>query len=121
MTCSGLNQKRFILFQCFFFSFSLTYTNSVTDQYFAGETFDMIEQLSNGTYEIAIQRRYLAENFTKYPGQLSFHCHLLVLMTSWRMGINYKLFGDAGCIDLPPSINNGMFFFYYFGLDWIFF
>lgn len=80
---------------------------SLTDQYFAGETFDMIERLPNGTYEIAIQRRYLAENFTQYPGKLSFHCHLLVLMTSWRMGINYKLFGDAGCIDQPPSINNG--------------
>ncbi|XP_075678064.1 uncharacterized protein LOC113798479 isoform X2 [Dermatophagoides pteronyssinus] len=81
--------------------------NDLTDQYFAGETFDMIERLPNGTYEIAIQRRYLAENFTQYPGKLSFHCHLLVLMTSWRMGINYKLFGDAGCVDQPPSINNG--------------
>lgn len=82
-------------------------TISLTDHYFAGETFDMIERLPNGTYEIAIQRRYLAKNFLEYPGQLSFHCHLLVLMTSWRMGIKYKLFGDAGCVDPPPKINNG--------------
>ena len=81
---------------------------SKTDQYFAGETFDMIERLPNGTYEIAIQRRYLAANFTDYPGELSFHCHLLVLMTSWRKGIKYKLFGDAGCVTKPPSIQNGM-------------
>ncbi|UXI17464.1 NRDE2 protein [Sarcoptes scabiei] len=81
--------------------------NDLTDHYFAGETFDMIERLPNGTYEIAIQRRYLAKNFLEYPGQLSFHCHLLVLMTSWRMGIKYKLFGDAGCVDPPPKINNG--------------
>lgn len=66
----------------------------------------MIERLPNGTYEIAIQRRYNAANFSEYPGQLSFHCHLLVLMTSWRMGIKYKLFGEAGCVTLPPAIDN---------------
>lgn len=66
-----------------------------------------MEPLSNGTYEIAIRRRYSAANFTDYPGQLSFHCHLLVLMTTWRMGIKYKLFGDAGCVTPPASIENG--------------
>lgn len=66
----------------------------------------MIERLPNGTYEIAIQRRYSAANFSEYPGQLSFHCHLLVLMTSWRMGIKYKLFGEAGCVTPPPAIDN---------------
>lgn len=66
----------------------------------------MIERLPNGTYEIAIQRRYSAVNFTEYPGQLSFHCHLLVLMTSWRSGLKYKLFGEAGCVKLPPAIDN---------------
>ncbi|KAI2805312.1 hypothetical protein BLOT_004307 [Blomia tropicalis] len=81
--------------------------NDATDQYFAGETFDLIERLPNGTYEIAMQRRYSAENFTEFAGQLSFHCDLLVLMTSWRLGIRYKLFGDAGCVNVPPEIANG--------------
>ena len=84
--------------------------NSKTDQYFAGETFDMIQQLPNGTYEIAMQRRYHAHNYTKYAGELSFHCNLLVLMTSWRMGIKYKLFGESGCVQEPPPIHNGNFF-----------
>jgi len=67
----------------------------------------MIQKLPNGTYEIAIQRRYEAIKYKDYPGQLSFHCHLLVLMTTWRMGLKYKLFGDAGCVSPPPPIDNG--------------
>lgn len=67
----------------------------------------MIQPLPNGTYEIAIQRRYQAADFSQFAGQLSFHCHLLVLMTTWRMGIKYKLFGDAGCVRPPPPLLNG--------------
>jgi hypothetical protein len=80
---------------------------SFTDRYFAGETFDRNHQLPNGTYEISIRRRYDVRDFINFTGQLSFQCHLVILMTSWRMGINYKLFGDSGCITDPPKINNG--------------
>ena len=81
---------------------------SYTGKYFAGEAFDMNQELPNGTFEISIRRRYSVEQFIQYPGQLSFRCHLLILMTSYRMGITYKLFGDTGCIDEPPKINNGI-------------
>ncbi|CAG2107189.1 unnamed protein product, partial [Medioppia subpectinata] len=81
--------------------------NDFTDKYFAGETFDVNQELPNGTYEISIRRRYHVTDFINFAGQLSFQCHLVIVMTSWRMGINYKLFGDSGCIDDPPKINNG--------------
>ena len=98
---SELRILRSIILFCFRFS--------KTDQYFAGEMFDMIQPLANGTYEIAMQRRYHAHNYTDYAGDLSFHCNLLVLMTSWRMGIKYKLFGESGCVQPPPPIHNGQF------------
>ena len=87
----------------------MVFSHSFTGKYFAGETFDLNNKLPNGTYEISIRRRYHVDEFINYPGQLSFRCHLLIMMTSWRMGINYKLFGDHGCIDEPPKINNGEF------------
>lgn len=69
----------------------------------------MMEPLPNGTYEIAIQRRYSVANFSDHIGELSFHCHLVVLMTTWKMGLKYKLFGDVGCLQAPPNVNNGVY------------
>lgn len=73
--------------------------DDATGRFVAAETFDLNEQRPDGHFQVSIRRRYRAEDYVNAtkPGQLSFRCHLVVLMTSWRLGIDYKLFGDAGC------------------------
>jgi hypothetical protein len=79
----------------------------LTGQYIAGESFDRNERLPNNTYEISLTRHYNVRDFLNFTGQLSFRCHILVMMTTWRSGIFYKLFGDSGCPLDPPKLDNG--------------
>lgn len=80
-----------------------------TDQYIAAESFDRIDQLPNGTWEISINRKYHVDDYLEFIGNLSFKCYAVVLMTAWRTGITFKLFGDFGCKLNPPNITNAQY------------
>lgn len=83
--------------------------NDATGSYVQSVTFDRVEKMEDGTYEISLFRRLHARDWLKQAGQLSFRCFMIVMSTTWRKGIHHRLFGEAGCVQPPPNVNNGYY------------
>ncbi|RWS30585.1 hypothetical protein B4U80_09486, partial [Leptotrombidium deliense] len=77
--------------------------------YIRSLVFDRIEKRSDGTYEISLFRRFSVDEFLQFPGQVSFHCYLLVVSTTWRRGVHHKMFGEAGCVSKIKPVKNGYY------------
>ena len=74
--------------------------------------FDRVDKMEDGTYEISLFRRLHARDWLKQAGQLSFRCFMIVMSTTWRKGIHHRLFGEPGCAQPPPNVNNGYYNMY---------
>jgi len=83
--------------------------NDVTGSYVQSVPFDRIEKNEeDGTFEVSLFRRLHAKDWRKYSGHLSFRCYIIVMSTSWRKGIQHKLFGEPGC-PVSPKLEGGFF------------
>ena len=83
--------------------------NDVTGSYVQSVSFDHVEKMEDGTYEISLFRRLYAKDWLKHSGQLSFRCFMIVMSTTWRKGIHHRLFGDSGCLQPPPNVSHGFY------------
>lgn len=83
--------------------------NDATGSYVQSVTFDRVDKMEDGTYEISLFRRLHARDWLKNAGQLSFRCFMIVMSTTWRKGIHHRLFGEPGCVHSPPNVNNGYY------------
>lgn len=71
--------------------------------------FDRVDKMEDGTYEVSLFRRLHARDWVKHSGHLSFRCFMIVMSTTWRKGIHHRLFGEVGCVQSPPNVNNGYY------------
>ncbi|XP_055925636.1 uncharacterized protein LOC129957369 isoform X2 [Argiope bruennichi] len=70
--------------------------------------FDSVNKLANGTFEVSFNRKFEIKEWINHT-DISFRCHMMFLGTPWRRGIVHKMFGESGCKEDPPRVQNGYY------------
>lgn len=86
----------------------MPFFSSVSGQLITAEPFTKIKRQPDGTYDLSMSHRYIAEDYRDRKGSFLFRCILSVIGTSWTRVINSKLFSRRDCPE-PPTIANGFY------------